>query len=120
MNRDELMKYKKAELINVIESRENTIENLKKYIEKQTDMMKCQRERFERVIDEMEDARYKHWKSLNEEFMLRYMKEFIQQKLFLEFNESYSGYFSLELKVNGETLNTLAGCINMSDNGLEE
>lgn len=93
---------------------------MKKYIEEQANKMKRQRERFDLAEKEMEEARYKHWKALNEEFMLRYMKEFIQQKLVLEFNESYSGYFTLDLKVGSQTLNTVSGQINTEYDSYQE
>lgn len=73
------------------------------------------------AISDIEDKYYEHWKEMNAKFMQRYIEELIMHdKLTVDFESDYGGYFTMKVCMDGKHLNEFSGQINMNRNSLEE
>ena len=73
------------------------------------------------AISDIEDKYYEHWKELNAKYMKRYLEELIMHdKLTVDFESDYGGYFTMAVNMDGKHLNEFSGQINMNRNSLEE
>ena len=53
---------------------------------------------------ELLDAEYEGWKKCNSEFMERFVKDILKNSLSIHCGDDYGGYFSVELKLDGNTI----------------
>ena len=101
-----------------ITSQAKTIADYIREIQKLEYFVKIERKN---AISDIEDKYYEHWKELNAKFMNRYIEELVMHdKLTVDFESDYGGYFTMKVSLDGKHLNEFSGQINMNRNGLEE
>ena len=72
-------------------------------------------------ISNVKNLFYENWKQMNGMFVKKIISEMLSNKeLSFSFDEGYSGYFTMNVHMNDEILQSYSGQICIYDNGLDE
>lgn len=114
---------KKQELEELLDQRNKDISQLHQRVYQLQEQLKQAQKEAEKQVHEAQQkeiqSRYEAWKSTNEPFLSKYMKE-VMQKLSIELQCDYGGDVEVRLSYNGNLISESNDTVIERHNGLDE